>query len=126
MSDNSVLESVCAAACSPLGALPLVPARAMDPRGIEPRGIEPSGDAARPIEPSGMEPSGTEAALPDEDADSPTPEVGITDEGTVSTPATVGELTERAALMVRSAVTDKVKVQLPVSPTPSESVPDTV
>jgi hypothetical protein len=111
---------------APVIAVSLPFGMAIELSGIELSGIEWSGEDARAIELSGIELRGAEAALAAELVEPARLASGTADSGTLSTPATVGELTERAALTAGLPVTDKVKVQLPVSPILSESVPDTV
>jgi hypothetical protein len=96
MSDSKALESACSAAVI---AVSPDPGRATELSGIELSGIEWSGDEARAIELSGIELRGAEAALPEPEPAAPLTEVGgMTDSGTVSTPATVGEPAERVVL----------------------------
>jgi len=96
MSDSKALESACSAAVI---AVSPDPGRATELSGIELSGIEWSGDEARAIELSGIELRGAEAgATGTRTCRAAYRGGGMTDSGTVSTPATVGEPAERVVL----------------------------
>ena len=87
-SDSNMLDKACWAAAT---AVSPAAGMAMELSGIELSGMELSGDAARAIELSGAEAASPAPA----GVEPPALETGRAEAGTLSTPATVGEMVEK-------------------------------